>query len=259
MAKGMTSVTTPYDERVRDFFVANRIVLRWPNEIDGVYRPGDKIFIHHEVVAERGSVMSPGLFRSVGAYSACLNGQMPPKTLVGRHSYVAPQVRIMGINHPVDWVTTHPLTFRGYGAGLAKHDFGKAFRIARFRGSSARVRIGHGVTVGQSALLRQGVSVGDGAIIRPGAIVAKDVAPYEIISGIPGRSEGLRFKPEIVERLLASAWWEFSPTALAGLPPDDPERFLDELEQRERLGAATREPIELFRLGQALQEHLAKA
>lgn len=258
MVKSVASVTAPYDDRVRDFLVANRIFLRWPREIDGVYRQGSKIFIHHDVVVERDATMPPGLFRSVSAYSACLTEHIPPSTVIGRHSYVAPKVRVMGINHPTDWVTTHPLAFRDYGPELAARDFGKTFRKARFSETTAKVVIGHGATVGYGALLRQGVKIGHGAIVRPGAIVTKEVAPYEIVSGVPGRSEGLRFAPRTVERLLKSAWWEFSPTDLAHLPPDEPDLFVDGIKRRERSGVITRDPINRFRLAPALEAHLAK-
>lgn len=258
MARGKPPFTVAYDERIRDFLVDNRIFLRWPREVDGVYRPGEEISIHAHIEVEPESTMPPRLFRTMGAYTACLTNDIPVTASIGRHSHIAAEVGVMGINHPIDWVTTHPLTFREYGKMLADRDFGKTFTTARFREVSSPVVIGHGVSIGRGALLRQGVTIGDGAVVQPGTIVTRDVAPYEIVSGIPGRSQGLRFSAEVVEKLLRSAWWDFTPMDLAHLPADDPLAFLDGLKRRVKRGIVRREPPKTIRLAVALKRYLAQ-
>jgi len=39
--------------------------------------------------------------------------------------------------------------------------------------------------------------------------VARDVAPYSIVAGNPGRVIRSRFLPEVVAQLLALAWWDW--------------------------------------------------
>jgi carbonic anhydrase/acetyltransferase-like protein (isoleucine patch superfamily) len=55
-----------------------------------------------------------------------------------------------------------------------------------------------------------GVSVGTGAIIGAGSVVSRDIPPYAIAAGAPAAPVDFRFDEEIVERLLASGWWEWS-------------------------------------------------
>lgn len=44
-----------------------------------------------------------------------------------------------------------------------------------------------GTLIGIGAIILNGVRVGKGSIIGAGAVVAKDVAPYSVVMGIPGK------------------------------------------------------------------------
>lgn len=47
--------------------------------------------------------------------------------------------------------------------------------------------IGKDVWIGANAVILAGVTVGDGAVVAAGAVVTKDVAPGEIVVGVPAR------------------------------------------------------------------------
>ena len=61
-----------------------------------------------------------------------------------------------------------------------------------FSASSAPVHIGDYVFVGPRAIILPGVTIGRGAVVAAGAVVTKDVAPSDIVGGVPAKSIGLR-------------------------------------------------------------------
>jgi len=46
--------------------------------------------------------------------------------------------------------------------------------------------------IGTRAMVLPGVRIGTGAMVGAGAVVAKDVAPYEVVAGVPARKIGTR-------------------------------------------------------------------
>jgi acetyltransferase-like isoleucine patch superfamily enzyme len=56
----------------------------------------------------------------------------------------------------------------------------------------APIHIGDNVWIGAHAVILKGVTIGDGAVIAAGAIVNRDVEPYTIVAGIPGKRIGER-------------------------------------------------------------------
>jgi hypothetical protein len=68
-----------------------------------------------------------------------------------------------------------------------------------------------------------GKKIGTGAVIGSGAVVTKDIPPYAIAVGVPARVVKYRFPPEVIEQLLAIAWWEWDRATLV-------ERFKDLLD-----------------------------
>jgi virginiamycin A acetyltransferase len=126
----------------------------------------------------------------------------PERLVIGRFCQIAHGVRFVtaSANHAMDGLTAFPFpvfdpdTIDGYKAG--------------FTGLPDTV-IGHDVWIGHSALILPGVTIGSGAIIGAGSVVARDVAPYSIVAGNPARLIRLRLAPDIVDRLLAMAWWDW--------------------------------------------------
>ena len=55
-----------------------------------------------------------------------------------------------------------------------------------------RVVIGDYVFIGPRAIIMPGVIIGEGAVVAAGAIVTKDVAPYQIVAGVPAKVIGQR-------------------------------------------------------------------
>src|SRR5690606_23262164 len=93
------------------------------------------------------------------------------------------------------------------------------------------VTIGNDVWIGHGAVIMPGVTIGDGAVVGANAVVTHDVAPYQIVAGVPARPVRQRFPADIAARLMALSWWDWPADKLAQAIPDmqslSIEAFLD--------------------------------
>jgi acetyltransferase-like isoleucine patch superfamily enzyme len=51
-------------------------------------------------------------------------------------------------------------------------------------------RVNDRASIGSNATILAGVTIGEGAIVGAGAVVTRDVPPYTIVAGVPGRAIG---------------------------------------------------------------------
>lgn len=127
-------------------------------------------------------------------------------TTIGRYSALADSVRTFTRNHPMNTKSSHGL-FYNTRLGKVKTD-----PVPR-----TNLVIGHGVWIGHNAIILPPTErIGDGAVIAEGSVIYTNVPPFAIASGFPARVTGYRFSNEIIAELLASRWWERSPTELGG-------------------------------------------
>jgi phosphonate metabolism protein (transferase hexapeptide repeat family) len=145
-------------------------------------------------------------------------------TDIGKFCSIASHVVINPGDHPMERVTQHHCTYRRRRYGFAASDDEKVFEWRRRR----RCRIGHDVWIGTGAKVMAGVRIGTGAVVAAGAVVTRDVAPYQVAAGVPARPLRMRFSAEIVERLMAIAWWDWDRRTLEQRFADfsNLERFL---------------------------------
>jgi carbonic anhydrase/acetyltransferase-like protein (isoleucine patch superfamily) len=80
---------------------------------------------------------------------------------------------------------------------------------------SAPIQVMNNVWIGDRVILLPGVTVGDGAVLGAGCIVTKDVPPFAVAIGNPGRVVRSRFSPDVVEALLQIAWWDWATDRIA--------------------------------------------
>ena len=69
---------------------------------------------------------------------------------------------------------------------------------------------GNDVWIGHNAVIMAGVTLGHGAVVGAGAVVTHDVAPYEIVGGVPARHIGWRYDEDTIAALLRIQWWDWS-------------------------------------------------
>ena len=130
---------------------------------------------------------------------------------IGRYCSIGGGVDILlGGNHRTDWITTSPLpAFYGRTAG--------GLDLADCECGRGDVSIGNDVWIGQNATILSGVTIGDGAIIGACSVVTRDVPPYGVCVGNPGRVVRKRFADDTIERLLQLRWWDWDDERVAGM------------------------------------------
>lgn len=79
--------------------------------------------------------------------------------------------------------------------------------------------IGNDVWIGTEAIVMPGVTIGHGAVIGSRALVTRDVEPYTIIGGNPGKPIRKRFSEEQIAMLLEMAWWDWPEDQLKAAMP----------------------------------------
>lgn len=144
---------------------------------------------------------------------------------IGKFCAIASDVRINALEHPIERVSQHKITYRPNEYFVhAKLD--KEFRERR---KLKIVETGHDVWVGHGAIVMPGVKLGDGAVVAAGAVVTKDVEPYAIVAGVPAKFLKWRFEPKLSARIISLAWWDWEHDRLAGAIADmqalSPEAF----------------------------------
>ena len=89
-----------------------------------------------------------------------------------------------------------------------------------------RVKIGNDVWIGDNVLIDSGLNIGDGCIIGAGSVVTKDIEPYSIIVGVPGRLLRMRFDDVLIDELKRLKWWEYPPNVLKENQDIDINKFI---------------------------------
>ncbi|MBN1983045.1 MAG: CatB-related O-acetyltransferase [Chitinivibrionales bacterium] len=145
---------------------------------------------------------------TIGLYThgACFSiDQFDPQTTVGRYCSLAYGCRVLNVNHPMDFKSTHAFFFNPI---LKFVDTNLAEYIP--------LTIGNDVWIGYNAIIMPNVrTISNGAVIAAGAVVNKDVPPYAVVVGNPGRVVRFRFSPQTIAELESSRWWEKSIQELA--------------------------------------------
>jgi len=149
---------------------------------------------------------------------------------IGKFCSIAAHTRINPGNHPMERASQAHFTYRASAYFPGEPDEAALFDRRR----AAAVAIGHDVWIGHGAIVLPGRRIGHGAVIAAGAVVTRDVAPYEIVGGVPARPLKRRFSPAIAARLEALAWWDWDHERLRAALPDFRtlaiEAFLDKHE-----------------------------
>jgi len=153
-------------------------------------------------------------------------------TTIGRYCSIGKNNEIGPVDHPLDWMSSSPIQYNikeHFPHYLDLCDEFPQVKITR----PASTTIGNDVWIGSLTVIKRGITIGDGAVIASGSVVIKDVPPYAIVGGVPGKVLKYRFDEETIAKLLKLKWWNRSLQELKGLQFDDINRVIEQLEERD--------------------------
>jgi acetyltransferase-like isoleucine patch superfamily enzyme len=156
-------------------------------------------------------------------------GKNQAKLHIGKFCSIAGGVRIfVGHEHRTDWITTYPFSV------LVNRGWKNAKGIKGHPHTKGDVVIGHDVWLASNITILSGINIGTGAVISTGAVVTRDIPPYAIAAGVPAQVKCYRFQPDVIEKLLATQWWELNIEQINELIPlllsNDPSLAINWLE-----------------------------
>lgn len=245
-----------------EYLRSQRIFLHLSGDFEGrwlkvgaSYNTTGKALIEPYSVCTKGPRLS-----SVGAFSYTKSYFPPQIVSIGRYCAIAENSSLMQGDHPqgrlsmcgFDYSRTAPFGDFEKDKGFISPKKGPA-------PTKEAVTIGHDVWIGQEVLIKRGVTIGHGAVIGARALVNKDVPPYAVVGGLPAKFIKWRFPEPLIERLLASRWWDYSYDQFAGMDTTDPLEFLPAFEYAKAAGKLTPHPETRIDVHAAFREISQKA
>lgn len=113
------------------------------------------------------------------------------KLIIGDFVSIAQNVTfILNAEHHLDHLSTFPFKVKVLNTAKSE-SFGKGDII-----------IDNDVWIGYGSTIMSGVHIGQGAVIAAGSVVTKDVAPYDIVGGVPAQIIKKRFNENTKDALL---------------------------------------------------------
>jgi len=128
------------------------------------------------------------------------------KINVGKYCSIGREVNFfLHADHRPDWVSTSSMLL-----GPVDHKIHNQLLDLGHPTCKGDINIENDVWIGVKSTILSGVTIHNGAVIATGAVVNKDVPPYAVVAGNPGRIVKFRFEHSQIKELLDIKWWDWS-------------------------------------------------
>jgi acetyltransferase-like isoleucine patch superfamily enzyme len=118
---------------------------------------------------------------------------------IGKYCSIGKCYFIIDGNHNPYYASTYPFKELGICNKAPDNKLDKSIPIVE-----------NDVWICDDAYIHAGVKISNGAVIASNTIVTKDVPPYAIVAGNPGKIIKYRFNKITINKLLKYEWWNYS-------------------------------------------------
>lgn len=168
---------------------------------------GDYSTVRVSTLGERSSIQRYGDIwgLELGAYSCIGRMSTVQETVVGKFCALADYMTIGCDNHDYKMITTHPFWHDTSWGIMDDMNFSDEYRKYEYKDPCI---IGNDVWIGAGVNICRNVNIGNGCVIGAGAVITKDIEPYSVVVGVPGRVLKKRFNDSVIEKLEKIRWWD---------------------------------------------------
>ena len=157
-------------------------------------------------------------------------GGLVARLHIGKYCSISENCSVILADHNLNHTSTYPFRNIGLSGIISPQPIPDLHAV-----SKGDISIGNDVWIGRNTTILSGLTIGDGAVIGAGSVVTKNVPPYAIVVGNPGKIARFRFDSETIEQLLKVRWWDWDPefvfqnsVELRQSPRDFLKRYSDE-------------------------------
>lgn len=125
-------------------------------------------------------------------------------TKIGSFCALSWNLKIGGDDHDYHMLSTHPF-WHNVSWGIAEDkEYSDFYHEKEYEEPCV---IGNDVWIAAGVSICRNVHIGNGCVIGAGAVITKDIEPYSVVVGVPGKVIKKRFSDNIIERLERAQWW----------------------------------------------------
>lgn len=142
---------------------------------------------------------------NVGRFTCIGRVSTVQSTIIGSFCALSWNLKIGGDDHDYHMISTHPFWHDTSWGITDDIEYANYYHEKEYEEPCI---IGNDVWIGAGVTICRNVNIGNGCVIGGGAVITRDIEPYSVVVGVPGRVIKKRFDDKTIERLEATKWWD---------------------------------------------------